>query len=233
MVSGMMLKLLNIMPSSFIGWCSKKIVDRLLNKYARIDVEGKDNLMGIKTPTLFICNHLSNSDGLVLNKVLKAIDPTFVAGVKLSDNSVTSIGMNVVKTTAIKPNSVDTQGLKNIIKLVEEGESILIFPEGTRSRVGSLVEARKGILLILKKTGIPIIPIGLSGTEKLLPINSNGDMATEKFDYAEVKVNIGQAFNLPEKEEGMDRRTYSNFQLDYIMDKIAVLLPENYRGYYK
>lgn len=106
---------------------------------------------------IFICNHLSNSDGLVLNRALKEIDPTFVAGVKLSNNTVTSIGVNVMKTTNIKPNTADKEGLKKIIKLVKQGASLLIFPEGTRSRVSSLIEAKKGIFLIAKMTGAPIV----------------------------------------------------------------------------
>jgi 1-acyl-sn-glycerol-3-phosphate acyltransferase len=106
---------------------------------------------------IFICNHLSNSDGLVLNRALKEIDPTFVAGVKLSNNTVTSIGVNVMKTTNIKPNTADKEGLKTIIKLVKQGASLLIFPEGTRSRVSSLIEAKKGIFLIAKMTGAPIV----------------------------------------------------------------------------
>jgi 1-acyl-sn-glycerol-3-phosphate acyltransferase len=93
---------------------------------------------------------LSNADGLVLNRVLRLTDPTFVAGVKLSENSVTNIGMNVVKTTHIVPDSADHEGLKKIIRLVKSGENILIFPEGTRSRTGSMIKAKKGILLIAR-----------------------------------------------------------------------------------
>jgi len=114
-----------------------------------------------------------------LNKVLKEIDPTFVAGVKLSDNALTSLGVNVIKTTNIIPNTADKEGLKKIIKIVRRGESILIFPEGTRSRVGSLIEAKKGIILIARMTGAPIIPLGLYGTEKLLPISQEGDIYGE------------------------------------------------------
>ena len=95
--------------------------------------------------------------GLVLNRALKEIDPTFVAGVKLSNNTVTSIGVNVMKTTNIKPNTADKEGLKTIIKLVKQGASLLIFPEGTRSRVSSLIEAKKGIFLIAKMIGAPIV----------------------------------------------------------------------------
>lgn len=233
MISTTMAKILNILPDGFTKYISKKVIDKYLKKYANINITGSENLKGIKTPTIFICNHLSNSDGLVLDKALKEIDPTFVAGAKLSNNAVTSIGINVIKTTNIKPNTADKDGIKKIIKLVKEGESILLFPEGTRSRVGGLIEAKKGILLIARMTGVPIVPIGLYGTEKLLPINKEGDMSAEAFCFADVHINIGKQFDSPIRVKEQDKREYEELALKYIMKKIAELLPEKYKGVYK
>ena len=233
MISNTTAKIINILPNRFVTYISKKIVDKYLKKYANINIEGSENLKEIKTPTIFICNHLSNSDGLVLDKALKEINPTFVAGVKLSNNAITSIGVNVIKTTNIKPKTADKEGLKKIIKLVKHGESLLIFPEGTRSRVGSLIEAEKGIFLISRMTGAPIVPIGLCGTEKLLPINKEGDMSSEAFNYADVHINIGKQFEFPKRAKEQDKKEYEDFTTKYIMKKIAELLPENYRGVYK
>ena len=226
-------KLINILPDKLATYISKKVVDKYLKKYAKITIQGSENLKEIKTPTIFICNHLSNSDGLVLDKALKEINPIFLAGVKLSNNALTSIGVNVIRTTNIKPNTADKEGLKKIIKIIKQGESLLIFPEGTRSRVGSLIEAKKGIFLIAKMTGAPIIPIGLYGTEKLLPINKEGDMSAETFNYANVHINIGKQFEFPERSIDQEKKEYEDFTTKFIMKKIAELLPENYRGVYR
>lgn len=233
MISTTTAKIINILPDIFTTYITKKVVNRYLKKYANINIVGSENIKGIRTPTIFICNHLSNSDGLVLDKALKEINPTFVAGVKLSNNAVTSIGINGIKTTNIKPNTADKEGLKKIIKLVKQGESLLIFPEGTRSRVGSLIEAKKGIFLIARMTGAPIVPIGLYGTEKLLPINKEGDMSAETFNYADVHINIGKQFEFPKRSKEQDKKEYKDFAIKYIMKKIAGLIPEDYRGVYK
>lgn len=233
MISTTTAKIINILPVKFVRYISKKILDKYLKKYANINIIGSENLKGIKIPTIFICNHLSNSDGLILDKALKEIDPTFVAGVKLSSNPVTSIGVNVIKTTNIKPNTVDKEGFKKIVMLVKQGESLLIFPEGTRSRMSSLIEAKKGILLIASMTGAPIIPIGLYGTEKLLPINKEGDMSSENFNHADVYINIGKQFESPKRVKEQHKREYEDFATKYVMKKIAELLPEQYRGVYK
>lgn len=194
---------------------------------------GGDNLKGIRTPTIFMCNHLSNADGLVYDKALKEIDPIFVAGEKLSNNAVTNIGVNVIKTTNIKPNTADKEGLERIIKFVKQGESLMIFPEGTRSRTSSLIEAKKGILLITRMTGVSIVPIGIYGTERLLPINNEGDMRAETFNNADVHINIGKQFELQKREKEQDKKEYEDLSIKFIMAKIAELLPEDYRGVYK
>lgn len=87
MISATTAKIINILPNKFVTYISKKMVNKYLKKYASINIQGSENLKGLKTPTIFICNHLSNSDGLVLDKALKEIDPTFVAGIKLSNNA--------------------------------------------------------------------------------------------------------------------------------------------------
>lgn len=226
-------KAIKLMPKNLVSFLSKNVVDHLINQYATITVNGIEHLSDLKTPAIFVCNHLSNSDGLVLNQVFKAYDLTFVAGMKLSGNDVTHIGINVVKTTTIEPNSADREGLKKIVELVKRGENLFIFPEGTRSRTGCLIEAKKGILLIAKLTGAPIVPVGLVGTEKLLPINPEGDMSGEKFCKADVKVNIGRPFVIPTNDDGREKKDYEAFVLRFIMLKIAALLPVEYRGVYQ
>jgi 1-acyl-sn-glycerol-3-phosphate acyltransferase len=228
-----MAKLIQLLPASWSNSISKVIIGRSLQQYARIHVQGGEHLQGLQTPVIFICNHLSNSDALVLDKVLKQINPTFVAGEKLSNNAVTGLGLNVIKTTTIKPNTADKEGLTNMIRLIKQGESLLIFPEGTRSRTGSLIEAKKGVLLVARMTGAPIVPIGLCGTEKLLPINLNGDMRTERFYPAEVFISIGQPFELPRRAPEQDKKEYDDSTIHMMMRKIAAILPEEYRGVYK
>ncbi len=233
MVTVSMAKLIQLLPASWSNSISKVIIQKCLQQYARIHVQGGEHLQGLQTPVIFICNHLSNSDALVLDKVLKQIDPTFVAGEKLSNNAVTGLGLNVIKTTTIKPNTADKEGLTNMIRLIKQGESLLIFPEGTRSRTGSLIEAKKGVLLVARMTGAPIVPIGLCGTEKLLPINLNGDMRTERFYPAEVFISIGQPFELPRRAPEQDKKEYDDSTIHMMMRKIAAILPEEYRGVYK
>lgn len=233
MISTKFAKLISILPESLFIALAKRIADGYIKKYAHLKLEGFENIDKVQGSKIFICNHLSNSDGLILNKVLKEkYDPYFIAGVKLSNDPVTSLGTKIVKTINIRPNSADKDAITRIVKEVKSGSNILIFPEGTRSRNGSMIEAKKGILLIAKLTKAQIIPIGMWGSEKLLPINKEGNMAKETWNHAEVNLKFGEAITIPNKEKDEDKHQYDDRVLEYIMKGIANQLPNNYRGFY-
>ena len=232
MISPTVVKIISHLPKGLVVFLSEKILNNYIKKYANIEVKGLENLKDIKRPILFICNHLSNSNALVINNVLKDQDITFVAGVKLSYNPLTSLGMSMTKTISIKPNTADKGSISNIIKTLKHGNNILIFPEGTRSRSGSMIEGKKGVVLIQKLSRATIIPMSVAGTEKLLPINEEG-MEKEKFQYADVKVTIGKSLDMPKKEEDEEKHHYEDRILNYMMRSIAALLPKEYQGVYK
>lgn len=234
MLSPTLVKIINVLPESLLIKTTKFIANKLLKKYANIKIEGMENIDKVEGPKIFICNHLSNADGLILDKILKEkYDPTFVAGEKLSGDPVTRLGTEMIKNVKIKPNSADKEAITTIVKLVKGGENLMIFPEGTRSRTGSMIEGKRGILLIAKLTKAHIIPISMTGTEILLPIAKDGNMGGEKFNYADVNIKIGEPITLPKKEKEEDKHQYDDRSMTYIMKSIANLLPEEYKGIYK
>ena len=234
MLSPITIAIIKMLPEGVVIRVGKKIVDNYIKKYANITISGIDNIDNVKKPRIFVCNHLSNADGLVLSRILKEkSDPYFIAGVKLSDDPITNLGTQIVKNIPIKPSSADKEAITKVVKALKGGDDVLIFPEGTRSRTGGLIEGKKGILLFAKMSKAEIIPIGMAGTDKLLPISEEGNMGSETWHNADVTINIGEKIVFKPKEKDEDRHEYDDRCMDNLMRSIANLLPENYRGIYR
>ena len=234
MLSNNLVNLIKILPESIVIKIARKIVQRYLKKYADLKVSGFDKIEIVQGAKIFICNHLSNSDGFILESILKKkYDPTFVAGVKLTNDPITNFGTKIVKHISIKPNTADKEAIVSMINLVKSGESLVIFPEGTRSRNGAMGEGKKGILLLARLTKATIIPIGITGTEILLPISKTGDMGGETWHNADVNIKFGEAVTLPKRNKEQEKHEYEDECMNVLMGGIARLLPESYRGVYK
>lgn len=231
MISPIMLRIIDFLPDKVVSFIANKLLDTYINKYANIKTNGMEKIAHANSPIIFICNHLSNADGIIMNRLLKDHNVTFVAGIKLTDNKLTKLGFHVAKTINIKPNSADKEAISKIVNTLKQGNNIMIFPEGTRSRNGKMAEAKKGLLLMAKLSKATIVPMGIWGTEKLLPINET-DMASEKFNYADVNINIGEPIILPTKNDEEDKSQYHDRVMHEIMSGIAMLIPEEYRGVY-
>lgn len=223
--------IINMLPESVLRYIGRKASAFLLNKYATLEVTGTELLSErIGKPTIFIANHISNADGIVLNKVLEKNNVTFMAGVKLNENPVTSMFLKTVKHILISPNSADRNAIREALNVLSMGESILIFPEGTRSRSGSMIEGKKGFLLLARLSKADIVPIALEGTELLLPVNQD-DMGKETPQHATVRVKIGQPFQLEKKNRNCDN--CDEECVSTAMRKIAQMLEPEYQGVYR
>lgn len=227
------LPLINILPESIIRFLGRTATGYLLGKYAELDVLGKEILTERESkPTIFIANHLSNIDGVVLNSLLKNNSVAFMAGIKLGKDPVTSFFLKSINHIPITPGSPDKNAIKSALRYLKDGGSIVIFPEGTRSRSGSLISVKKGFILLVKLADVPVVPIALEGTEMVLPINDN-DMGGEKLRRSKITVKVGEPFTLPSKAEFPADSDWEEMCADYSMRKIAAMLEPKYRGVYE
>jgi 1-acyl-sn-glycerol-3-phosphate acyltransferase len=99
-----------------------------------------------------------------------------------------------------------------------------IYPEGTRSKAGCLKTAYHGCTMIALKTGVPLIPVSIRGTEKLKGI---GWLTRPK-----VTITFGKPFTLPPVQGKPSEKKLKELT-EYIMGKVAAILPPEYQGIYK
>lgn len=112
----------------------------------------------------------------------------------------------------------DMASLKTIIRLLKEGNRVLVFPEGARTDDGSLGEAQPGVGLIALKAGVPIQPMRIRGAREALPRGSGW------IRLHQVEVHVGEAFRFTPEEIKAARGKEGYQKLaDRIMAEIAAL----------
>jgi len=120
----------------------------------------------------------------------------------------------------------DLKALRKMIGLMETGNALVIAPEGTRSRTGALIEGKPGVAYLAARSGFPVIPVAITGTEdKVILAN------IKRFHKSPVTLTAGKPFIIPplpreNRDEALQAAT------DEIMCQIAAILPERYRGLY-
>jgi 1-acyl-sn-glycerol-3-phosphate acyltransferase len=77
---------------------------------------------------------------------------------------ITSIG-----AFPVKRGETDTESIRKAISLLEEGEAVLIFPEGTRGDGETIQEMSRGVAMLARRTKVPVMPVGVVGTNVVMP----------------------------------------------------------------
>ena len=211
-------------------------------------VSGSDHLDEvIDKPVVIFANHLSYSDANVLDVVLQnagagalADRLTVVAGPKVY-SSVTrrfsSLCFGTIKVPQNSERSTDEAVMsprevgrlaRRSIQIAHErlglGDALLVFAEGSRSRSGEMQQFLSGTARYLGARGLWILPVALTGTERLFPIDGG------RLNAVPIAVSFGRAIPadaLRERTRG-DRR----LMIDAIAYAVAQLLPPRYRGVY-
>jgi 1-acyl-sn-glycerol-3-phosphate acyltransferase len=138
-----------------------------------LKVEGLDNL-DPQRQYIFIVNHQSNIDIPVLVQALRPFQLRWLAKKELL--RVPFFGWAMWAAKHVTVDRKDPQdALKSLARAKERlaaGISLVVFPEGTRSRTGALQRFKKGGFLLAVQTQTPVVPIAISGSGALLPADS-------------------------------------------------------------
>ncbi|HEY91958.1 MAG TPA: 1-acyl-sn-glycerol-3-phosphate acyltransferase [Dehalococcoidia bacterium] len=198
---------------------SNPTVRLLLFLFSRWEVKGKENVPR-SGPVIVVANHMTMVDPPMLSVSLGRY-AQIMAKEELFRTRFTNYIMSGLGAFPVHRGRLDRQALRIAEKALSDGGVLMIFPEGQRSRSGKLQKASAGATLIALRNGVPILPVGITGTERVSGIRS-------VLHRPRLTVNIGKPFHLPIAKGKEDRVA----RTDYLMKHIAEVLPEEYRGIY-
>lgn len=157
-------------PSWLFGRFLRAIVRAILMPLFRIRVSGWENLPK-QGGYILAGNHVSYLDPMVLVIIFK-VAPHFMARAEFFEGGVLSWIMRRVWAFPIHRGEPDREAIARATKLLQAGEVVGIFPEGTRVAPGaeqSDAQSHLGVAFIAMRAGAPVVPVGIAGTDKALP----------------------------------------------------------------
>ena len=195
---------------------------RMIGVVTDWDVTGGENVPPWG-PLIVVSNHLSQSDPSFIGVAIPR-RPRFLAKRELFANPLAGPLIRSYGGFPLNRQGGDVAAYRWALSLLRRDGTLVLFPEGTRSPQG-LRRARLGATRIALASQAPLLPVGITGTE------SFGTWARVFFPNSRIRVNIGRAFTLPDIE-GRPSREVVESLTDMVMERIAMLLPAEYRGAY-
>jgi 1-acyl-sn-glycerol-3-phosphate acyltransferase len=202
-----------------LGRLTSKI---FLPTFGSVTVVGLENMP--KTGAVLIAsNHQTDSDPALL---VYAIDRPiwFMAKRALFANRIAGYLLRQVHVFPVDRDGRDIEALRWAQGVLDHGRALAIFPEGRRSP-GALAKGSDGLAYIALRTGVPIVPVALTGVEKI------PGMWRTAFHFRKLKAVIGEPFTLSTEQGRIDRNLLEEMTT-LVMGRIAGLLPPEYRGVY-
>ena len=197
----------------------------VLRLCARVTVE-VDGDVPQDGPLIVVANHISNADPPL---VAGWLTPMLGRQMHILAKQGLFIGplgwiLRRLGATPVRSGGSDIEAYRVARGVLERGEVLCIFPEGTRSATGVLQEPKPGVAMLATRTNAPILPVGVSGSDVFLGRGKR----LPRF-RAHIQLHVGRPFTL-ELDPNLPHRQAMAAASDELMRRIAALIDERHRG---
>lgn len=192
------------------------ILRNLFQLLFRVRVSGLDKNIDT-SKLLVIANHESFLDGLLLGLYLP-FNPVFVVHTGVTRSFVFRLILSMVDYLAVDPTS--PMAIKRIIKLVESGRPVVIFPEGRITQTGSLMKVYDGPAFVAAKTGATILPVRLDGPARSYFSRMSGNAPRRMFPRVTLTALATTTIAMPDEASAKQRRHKAGEAMRRVMQKM-------------
>jgi 1-acyl-sn-glycerol-3-phosphate acyltransferase len=202
----------------------RAIVRFMMSIIADVEVHGRDKMPDGNF--IAAANHLGRLDTAALLCVMDREDIIMPVAEKYRSHPLFGAIGRAANAIWLNRFEADYSALREILARMEKGGMLVIAPEGTRSKTEALQEAKLGVAFLASKSGYPVMPVAIVGTEDRAILEN-----LKRFRRSKIIVHGGDPFQI-ELPKGKGREQAMHAATDEIMCRIAVMLPEKYRGVY-
>jgi 1-acyl-sn-glycerol-3-phosphate acyltransferase len=146
-------------------WIVRALVQPFFHVYFRMSRMGREHIP-VDGPVIFAANHRSFLDPFVI-ACMSRRPLYYVAKKELFASRLTAWFLNSLGAFPIDRGNADEDAMGTAREILRRGDSVLIFPEGTRIRPGSLGAPKRGVGRLALETGAPVVPVAVIGTENI------------------------------------------------------------------
>jgi 1-acyl-sn-glycerol-3-phosphate acyltransferase len=203
----------------------RALIHLIIRCLTKLEVHGLENLPATGG-YIAAANHLGRLDVAISYHLLNRDDIILLVAEKYQKSVLWRLLVESVDAIWVDRFNADLHAMREALRRLKAGGVLVIAPEGTRSKSGGLQEGRPGAAYLASKARVPIVPVAATGIEDARVLAS-----LRSLRRTPVVVRIGEPFRLPPLRGG-DREAQIQANSDEIMCRIAVLLPEGYRGVY-
>ncbi|MGL4980792.1 MAG: 1-acyl-sn-glycerol-3-phosphate acyltransferase, partial [Fusobacteriaceae bacterium] len=170
-----------------VGRVAKMLMKPIFALYMREKISGRENIS--VEPAIYVGNHQSFADAFLFNnaadsELLKKAH--YIAKVKHFDTPIRRSLAENGNLIILDINKSVRDSLKDAASVLKSGGSVVIFPEGARSRNGKMLEFKKSFAILAKELDVPVVPFGIKGAYELFPPNKkfpkSGDVEFKFFE---------------------------------------------------
>jgi acyl-[acyl-carrier-protein]-phospholipid O-acyltransferase/long-chain-fatty-acid--[acyl-carrier-protein] ligase len=189
----------------------------------RVEVSG--DMTAFDNPrTLIVANHESFIDGLLIGLFLP-VDAVFVVHSQIADRPLFRLLLRFVNHLVV--DSTSPLAIKLIVKLVETGQPVVIFPEGRITKTGSLMKVYDGAAFVAAKTGATVVPVRIDGAARSYFGRLAGIYPRKIFPKVSITVRPRRRIPMPDLPSAkLRRRRAGELMRSILLDMLVATRPQ-------